>query len=134
MDNTYKSTSSAVYLINYHFVFCPRYRRKIFLIPDVEDRFRKLVADICNELGIEVIAMECDEDHTHLFLNCRPDIRPSDIMFRIKGFTAKKLREEFSELSKMKSLWTRSFFCSTDENISSEIVREYVEKQKKRYY
>ncbi|MGE8204765.1 IS200/IS605 family transposase, partial [Heyndrickxia sp. NPDC080065] len=27
----YRRTSTTVSLINYHFVFCPRYRRKIFL-------------------------------------------------------------------------------------------------------
>ncbi|MCI7322723.1 MAG: IS200/IS605 family transposase, partial [Lachnospiraceae bacterium] len=36
MKNDYKRTATTVSLINYHFVFCPRYRRKIFLIPGVE--------------------------------------------------------------------------------------------------
>ncbi|MFQ4200724.1 IS200/IS605 family transposase, partial [Clostridioides difficile] len=29
--------------MNYHFVFCPRYRRKIFNIEGLEDRFKILV-------------------------------------------------------------------------------------------
>ena len=32
MENIYRRTQTTVSLINYHFVFCPRYRRKIFLI------------------------------------------------------------------------------------------------------
>jgi len=31
MKNEYLKTKTTVSLINYHFVFCPRYRRKIFL-------------------------------------------------------------------------------------------------------
>ena len=31
-NNKYKHTKTTVSLINYHFVFCPRYRRKIFNI------------------------------------------------------------------------------------------------------
>lgn len=104
MKNKYRKTKTTVSLINYHFVFCPRYRRKIFLISNVEDRFKTLVKEKCKELEIEIIAIECDKDHTHMFLNCLPTQNPSDIMQNIKGYTSKILREEFKELSKMPSL------------------------------
>ena len=35
-------------------MFCPRYRRKIFLIPNVERRFKELVKMKCKELEIEI--------------------------------------------------------------------------------
>lgn len=133
MKNIYKHTNTTVSLINYHFVFCPRYRRKIFMIPDVEQRFKELVKIKCKELDIEIIAIECDKDHTHIFLNCPPILSPSDIMQQIKGYTSRILRKEFLELSKMPSLWTRSFFISTAGNVSSSTIKMYVESQKKRY-
>lgn len=133
MENKYRKTKTTVSLINYHFVFCPRYRRKIFLVPKVEERFKELVRMICDEMEIEIIAIECDRDHSHLFLNCLPTLSPSDIMQKIKGVTSKILREEFPQLSKMPSLWTRSYFVSTAGNVSSETVKKYVENQKTRY-
>lgn len=133
MKDLYKHTKTTVSLINYHFIFCPRYRRKIFLINGIEERFKELVKIKCKELNIEIIAMECDKDHTHMFLNCLPTQSPSDIMQQIKGYTSKILREEFAELSKMPSLWTRSFFVSTAGNVCSETIKKYVENQKKRY-
>lgn len=133
MENKYRHTNTTVSLINYHFVICPRYRRKIFLIPKIEVRFKELVNIKCKELNIEIIAMECDKDHCHLFLNCLPTQSPSDIMQYIKGYTSKILREEFEILSKMPSLWTRSYFCSTAGNVSSETIKQYVENQKTRY-
>ena len=133
MKNVYRQTKTTVSLINYHFIFCPRYRRKIFLIPNVEEQFKKLVKFKCEELEIEIIAIECDKDHTHMFLNCPPTLSPSDIMQQIKGYTSKILRQEFKELSKMPSLWTRSYFISTAENINSETIKQYVESQRKRY-
>ena len=133
MENNYRHTNTTVSLINYHFVFCPRYRRKIFLIPNVEQRFKELVEMKCKELKIEIIAIECDKDHSHMFLNCLPTLSPSDIMQQIKGYTSKILREEFKELSKMPSLWTRSYFVSTAGNVCSETIKKYVENQKKRY-
>jgi putative transposase len=133
MENKYRTTKTTVSLINYHFIFCPRYRRKIFLIPNVEERFKHMVKFICDELEIEIIAIECDKDHTHMFLNCIPTLSPSDIMQKIKGVTSRVLREEFNELKKMPSLWTRSYFISTAGNVSSETVKKYVENQKTRY-
>ncbi|MDO4325791.1 MAG: IS200/IS605 family transposase [bacterium] len=133
MENKYRHTRTTVSLIQYHFVFCPRYRRKIFLIPSVEERFKELVKTKCKELEIEIITLECDKDHCHMFLNCLPAWSPSDIMQQIKAYTSKILREEFVELSKMPSLWTRSYFVSTAENVCSETMKKYVESQKKRY-
>ncbi|MFF5994091.1 IS200/IS605 family transposase [Lysinibacillus sp. KU-BSD001] len=132
MLNEYRRTKTTVSLINYHFVFCPRYRRKIFLNSKVEERFKTLVQEICEELEIEVIAMECDKDHVHLFLNTLPTFSPTDIMAKIKGVTSKKLREEFPHLQHLPSLWTRSYFVSTAGNVSSETIRRYVENQKTR--
>ena len=133
MENKYRKTKTTVSLINYHFIFCPRYRRKIFLIPNVEDKFKFLVKYICEEMKIEILAIECDKDHAHIFLNCLPTLSPSDIMQKIKGVTSRILREEFDVLSKMPSLWTRSYFVSTAGNVSSETIKKYVEEQKKRY-
>lgn len=128
----YKKSKTTVSLINYHFVFCPRYRRKIFLRTDVEERFKQLVHEVCDELGIEPIAIECDQDHTHLFLNAPPTLSPASIMAKIKGVSSKTLREEFSHLQHLPSLWTRSYFVSTAGDVSSETIKWYVKQQKKR--
>ena len=133
MDNEYRKTKTTVSLINYHFVFCPRYRRKIFNIPGVEDRFKELTLLECKRLGLDVLAMECHIDHVHLFLTCLPTMSPSEVMHEIKGATSFSLRKEFSKLERMPSLWTRSFFVSTAGNVSSETIRWYVETQKTRY-
>ena len=132
MNDQYRRTATTVSLINYHFVFCPRYRRKIFDIAGIEDRFKELVRGICQTHLLEILAMECHHDHVYLFLSCLPSDSPSDIMKYIKGGTSHTLRREFPQLSKMPSLWTRSFFVSTAGNVSSETIRWYVQTQKTR--
>jgi REP element-mobilizing transposase RayT len=131
MDN-YRRTATTVSLINYHFVFCPRYRKKIFLKSDVEKRFKELVKETCDRLDIQIIAIETDKDHAHLFVNTLPKLSPADIMAKIKGVTSKQLREEFKHLAHLPSLWTRSYFVSTAGNMSSETIKRYVEQQKTR--
>lgn len=90
------------------------------------------MSEICEELNIKIIALECDKDHTHMFLNAPPTLSPADIMAKIKGVTSKKLREEFPHLQHLPSLWTRSYFVSTAGNVSSETIKRYVEQQKTR--
>lgn len=113
-------------------MFCPRYRRKIFLQAKVEQRFKELVHEVCEELQIQIVALECDKDHTHMFLNALPSLSPANMMAKIKGVTSKKMREEFPHLQHLASLWTRAYFVSTAGNVSSETIKRYVEQQKTR--
>lgn len=129
MENKCRHTNTTVSLINYHFVFCPRYRRKIFLIPNVEKRFKELVEIKCKELEIEIITIECNIDYSYMFLNCSPTLSPSDIMQQIKDYTSIILKEEFNELSQMPNLWTKNYFVSTDSNVRSESIKKYVKTQ-----
>ena len=132
MKNEYKRTKTTVSLINYHIVFCPRYRRKIFNIPGVEDRFKVLTAEICDTNKIDIIAMECHIDHVHMFVSVYPSMSIPHMMQVIKGATSFTLREEFPKLAKMPSLWTRSYFISTASNVSSKTIEWYVKTQKTR--
>ena len=133
MKNEYKYTKTTVSLINYHFVFCPRYRRKIFNIPGVEEKFKEMTSDICRENDIEILAMECHIDYVYMFVSVYPSMDVPEIMHIIKGATSRKLREVFPELRQMPSLWTRSYFVSTAGNVSSETIKWYVDTQKTRY-
>lgn len=132
MENKYKHTKTTVSFINYHFVFCPRYRRKIFNIPGVEDRFKELTIAKCKELGIEILALECHIDHVHMFVSVLPMMSIPEIMQYVKGASSVQLRREFPQLKAMPSLWTRSYFVSTAGNVSSETIKWYVDTQKTR--
>lgn len=119
-------------MVNYHLVFCPRYRRKIFLIDGLENRFKELVSQICEQNDIDILAMECHIDHCHLFVNTPPSMSPADVMRIVKSNTARVLMQEFSAFAKAHTLWTRSYFVSTAGDVSSETIRHYVETQKMR--
>jgi putative transposase len=132
MRSEYKHTKTTVSLINYHFVFCPRYRRKIFNIPGAEQRFKELTAAESAKCGIEILAMECHVDHVHMFVSVLPTKSIPNIMKQIKGATSLALRKEFTKLKSMPSLWTRSYFVITAGNVSSETIKRYVDTQKTR--
>ena len=73
-----------------------------------------------------------DRDHVHIFINATPQWSPAEIVKTIKGCTSHTLREEFEALNRMPSLWTRSYFCSTAGEVSSETIKRYIETQKRR--
>ncbi len=132
MEDIYKRTSTTVSYLCYHFVFCPKYRRKIFRIPGVKERFKELAVQICADNDIDILAMECHIDHVHMFVRALPTFAPSDIMKVIKGGTSRIMRDEFETLERMTSLWTRSYFVSTAGNMSAETIKRYVDTQKTR--
>lgn len=130
MKTNYRHRKTSVSMVNYHLVFCPRYRRKIFLIDGLETRFKELVVQICERNDFELLAMECDKDHCHIFVNVPPTISAADAVKVIKSNTSGVLRREFQQLAAVKSLWTRSYFASTAGNVSSEVIKQYVLNQK----
>lgn len=132
ISNEYDRSGTAVSLLRYHFVFCPRYRRKIFDIPGVEERFKELAREACGKIGARVLALECDRDHAHLFLQCPPALSPAEVMAKVKGPTSRALREEFPQLSRMPGLWTRSYFAASVGEVGAEAVRAYVDGQKRK--
>ena len=132
MKQGYRRTNTTVFMINYHFVFCPRYRRKIFLIDGLESRFKEEVVKICEQNSMTILAMECHIDHVHLFVNTLPSVSPADIMRIIKTNTARVLLSEYSAVLRSPTLWTRSYFVSTAGNVSSDTIQRYVETQKTR--
>jgi putative transposase len=132
MKRDYRRTATTVSMVNYHFVFCPRYRRKIFLIDGVEARFKELVRQICEQNDFDILAMECHIDYCHLFLNVPPSVSPADVMRIVKTNTSRALLKEFSNVIKTNTLWTRSYFVSTDGDVSNAMIQRYIETQKTR--
>ncbi|HII74039.1 IS200/IS605 family transposase, partial [Sulfurisphaera tokodaii] len=65
----YKSTRHAKYLCNYHFLWIPKYRRKV-LTGEIAEYTKEVLRTIAEELGCEVLALEVMPDHIHLFVNC----------------------------------------------------------------
>ena len=131
MGQKYRHGHTSVTLINYHFVWCPRRRRKV-LIGAVERRLKELIYESVKSIDVEVVALEVMPDHVHAFLNCPPTIAPYQVIHKVKGYTARHLRQEFSELLKLPSMWTRSYFCSTARQVSSATVERYIAEQKTR--
>ena len=130
MPRGYSTTKTSVHFIGYHFVWCPKYRRKV-LKSKIADRCRELIYEKSNDLDLKILAIEIMPDHIHLFITGHPKYTPNHIISQIKGYTAHELRKEFPSLkTRMPTLWTRSYFISTHGHVSDKTIKKYIENQK----
>lgn len=127
---TYHSAKHFVYSCQYHVIFCPKYRRPV-LEDDVATALKALVLEKQQEYSYEVLDMEVLSDHVHLLLDVNPKIGIFPIVNKIKGYTSRRLREDFPKLKRrLPTLWTHSKFISSVGAVTLEAVKKYLEEQK----
>ena len=101
------------------------------LIGQVRDRLEQILRGVAEEKGIEILNLSISPDHLHLFVSCYPRLPVHKIVKAFKGRSSRILRQEFSHLLKLPSLWTHSYFVSTAGNVSSVTIQKYIEDQSK---
>ena len=131
--NKYIHARTCVYNINYHIVWCVKYRRKV-LSGQIEQRLYELVQEIASEKGFTVIQCKVGgNDHVHCFVSAPPKISVTQIVKYLKGISGNALLKEFPELKESLwkgNLWNGSYLCETIGSSSEENILKYIERQK----
>lgn len=126
----YQRDEHRVHLISYHLIWCPR-RRKPVLTGKIAARCRQLIEQKCQDKGWQILELAIEPDHVHLFVRCFPGDSAALVVKECKGMTAFSLRKEFQAvLSKLPSMWTRSYFASTAPVVSAQTIENYLAAQK----
>ena len=133
MENKYTHARTCVYNINYHIVWCVKYRRKV-LSADISNRLIELLKAVGNEKGFTVVECKVSEnDHVHCFVSAPPKISVTQIVKYLKGISGNQLFREYPQLRKSLwkgQLWNGSYFCETIGSTSEENILRYIERQK----
>lgn len=133
MSNDYKSLSHCRYLVQYHLVWCPKFRFEV-IQGDIEQSLKNILVNICNEYKYEILELEVMSDHIHIFLSAKPTVAPSDIVRTLKSISTIELFKEYPKLKKFYarcgSLWSKGYFVSTIGNVSSRTIKRYIQNQK----
>ena len=121
-----------VYRLAYHFVWIPRYRRRV-LVGDVAQRLEELIHEVCAGYDWEIEALTVQSDHVHLFVSCPPRDAPAKVMNVIKSVTARELYAEFPRLRKTHwggKLWATGYYVgSAGDHVTSDLFKRYIEYQ-----
>lgn len=126
--------SHHVFRIMYHFVWIPKYRKKVFEEP-YREVLKKIIGKIGYDYNIEIVELEIAEDHIHMVVRSEPKVSPSDIMQIVKSLAAREFFKYYPDIKKQYfwggKLWTQSYFVETIGNANEETIRAYVQNQLK---
>ena len=128
----WKRSATSVNNINYHIIWCPKYRRPV-LTDQIETRLKELLVSKSSSLGCQIHTLEVMPDHVHIFISAPPTLAPHFIIQQLKGYSAHTLRTEFPQLkSRLPNMWTRSYYIESTGALSEDGVIRYIEQQKNR--
>lgn len=120
-----------VYSLEYHIVWCTKYRKPI-LTDRLESRLKEVLIEQSGEHKFSIISMETDLDHIHLLISCTPQHYIPDLIKAMKGTTARYLFKEFPKLKTVLwggHLWNPSYFVCTVSDQTEEQIKHYIKEQ-----
>lgn len=124
-----------VYSLQYHIVWCVKYRRKI-ITPNIETSLMAIIQKIAKDNNFEILETNTDKDHIHLLISCSPQHYIPSIMKALKGVSARLLMKEYENSLKKNfgggHLWNPSYFVATVSENTEAQIREYIQRQKEK--
>lgn len=122
-----------VYSIQYHIVWCVKYRRKV-LTTEIENDLFDILNKISKDNNFSIIEINGDLDHVHLLIDCSPQHYIPNIIKALKGVSARLLFKQYGDYLKKKlwggHLWNPSYFIATVSDNTAEQVKKYIQSQK----
>ena len=124
-----------VYAIQYHVVWCVKYRRKI-ITPQIENSLFVILTKLAADSGFTITEFNTDLDHVHLLLECSPQHYIPNIIKGLKGVSARLLMKKYGDNLRKKlwggHLWNPSYFVATVSDQTEEQIRRYIQSQKEK--
>ena len=116
-------------------MFAPKYRRKVFY-GEKRIAIGKILRQLCEWKGINIIEAEMCVDHVHMLLEIPPKYSVSTVMGYLKGKSSTMIYEQFGELKykyKNREFWCKGYYVDTvgkNESRIAEYIRQQLEEDK----
>ena len=128
-----RKSSHAIYNIQYHLVWIPKYR-KLILDDELCATLEHLLHEICERYDFSIEEMRVMPDHVHVFLSALPRYAPSKIVEILKTITATELFRCFPSLREQLwggHLWSRGYYVGTSgDKVTNDLIKRYIKYQK----
>ena len=130
----FRKSTHAVYRTQYHVVWTPRYRRKLF-VAGVKEYLEKMLNNLEGLDGdIEVKKVNVRVDHVHLVIIIPPRLPVASVVQFMKTRTAAALKAKFDFMSKAiygrPGIWSKGY-CVSSVGLNEQQIMRYVEYQEK---
>jgi putative transposase len=114
----------------YHVVFAPKYRRKI-IYGQIKADIGRILRELCDRKGIEIVEAECCPDHVHMLLKIPPKYSVSEVMGYLKGKSSLMIFDRHANLKYRygnRHFWCRGYYVDTAGKNAAKI-RDYIRRQ-----
>ena len=114
----------------YHVVFAPKYRRMV-IYREIKADIEKILRQLCQQKGVEIIEAEACPDHIHMLLSIPPKYSVSQIMGFLKGKSSLMIFDRHANLKYKygnRHFWARVYFVDTVGRNKKQI-QEYIKHQ-----
>ena len=115
----------------YHVVFAPKYRRMV-IYREIRADIGKILRQLCQQKGVEIIEAEACPDHIHMPLSIPPKYSVSQIMGFLKGKSSLMIFDRHANLKYKygnRHFWARGYFVDTVGRNKKQI-QEYIKNQR----
>lgn len=132
MTNRFITQEHVAWECTYHVVITPKYRKRVLYGP-VRVRIGKMMRELAQRKGIEVVEGNACPDHMHIVLRIPPKYSVAHVMGFLKGKSAIQMHLEFGKRRNLtqKSFWSRGY-CVSTVGINEEVIKKYVQDQWKK--
>jgi len=117
-------------LNQFHFEWCPKYRRNAFEFPTAAHFLEQSLIKTAQQYRIIIHSMDVAPDHVHLFVSLPFDLSVSKAFQLFKGRSAHELFAAFPSFRKVfrkGHFWSPGKFCRSVSNVKAEVIRKYIE-------
>ena len=97
MANDVQSLAHTKWNCKYHIVFAPKYRRIVFY-GEKKREIGKILRQLCEWKGVEILEAEVCPDHIHMLVSIPPKVAVSSFMGYLKGKSSVLIYEKFGEI------------------------------------
>lgn len=136
--NTYTSSGHSVGESNWHLQFTPAYRRGIFADQLTRELTTAYIFEAAKSLGLHIAAINFGPDHMHMFLEDTRKVSVVQAVQKLKGYSSYMMRKGHKELFSNQlwgdKFWSGGYFYQTVGTITSDSVKEYIEKSQSKHW
>ena len=130
MANIRDSLSHTKWLCKYHIVFTPKYRRKA-IYGQYKESIGKILRQLCNYKGVEIIEGHLMPDHVHMLVSIPPKYSVSQFMGYLKGKSSLMIFDRHANLKYKygsRHFWCRGYYVDTVGR-NKKVIAEYIRNQ-----
>jgi putative transposase len=114
----------------YHIVFAPKYRRQV-IYGKLKREIGKILRELCERKGVEIIEAEACPDHIHMLVSIPPKLSVSEFMGYLKGKSSLMIFDKFANMKYRygnRQFWCRGYYVDTVGR-NKKVIEEYIRNQ-----